>query len=96
MKKFDLLTDFLDVIHKDPKISITHIGLYASLLGLWKKANFPERFEVYSHQVMPIAKISSSATYHKCIRELCAYGYIIYSPSFKKNQGSRIGFPDLI
>lgn len=31
---------------------------------------------------MELAKISSTVTYHKCLRGLHAYGYINYRPSY--------------
>jgi len=43
---------------------------------------------------MKIAKISSAMTYHKCVKDLNAYGYIRYEPSFNKNRGSKIYFPE--
>jgi len=33
-------------------------------------------------------------TYHKCVKDLNAYGYIRYEPSFNKNKGSKIYFPE--
>ena len=37
---------------------------------------------------MGISKISSYATYHKCIKQLHNYGYIRYSPSYNPMRGS--------
>jgi len=31
---------------------------------------------------MPMAKISSRATYHKCMNDLVAFGYVRYIPSY--------------
>jgi hypothetical protein len=31
---------------------------------------------------MVMAKISSRATYHKCLNDLVAFGYLSYMPSF--------------
>lgn len=87
------LSDFFSAIKKDPRISITHIGIYAALLQYWKEQNYTNPVQVFSYQIMRIAKISASATYHKSIRDLSEYGYIKYEPSFKRNQGSKIYFP---
>ncbi len=86
------LSDFFLAIEKDPRISITHIGIYAALLQYWKEQNYINPVQVFSYQIMRIAKISASATYHKSIRDLNDFGYIKYEPSFKRNQGSRIYF----
>lgn len=86
------LSDFFIAIEKDPRISITHIGIYAALLQYWKEQDFTNPVQVFSYQIMRIAKISASATYHKSIRDLSDYGYIKYEPSFKRNKGSKVYF----
>lgn len=86
------LSDFFIAIERDPRISITHIGIYAALLQYWKEHQYANPIQVFSYEIMHIAKISASATYHKSIRDLSEYGYIKYEPSFKRNQGSRIYF----
>lgn len=39
---------------------------------------------------MSLSHIRSIATYHKVIKELHAFGYIIYKPSFHPRKGSTI------
>jgi hypothetical protein len=92
MEALQPLSDFFTAIEKDPRISITHIGIYAALLQYWKQHQYANPIHVYSYQIMRIAKISASATYHKSIRDLSAFGYIRYEPSFKRNQGSKVYF----
>lgn len=92
METLKPLSDFFSAIEKDYRISITHIGIYAALLQFWNDKGFINPIEAFSYEIMPIAKISGSSTYHKCVRELSEYGYIRYEPSFKKNQGSKIYF----
>lgn len=84
------LSDFFAAIERDPRISVTHIGIYAALLQHWKTHACTDPVQAFSHQIMRIAKISAPATYHKCIRDLDAFGYIRYEPSFKRNQASKI------
>ena len=86
------LSDFFTAIERDPRISITHIGIYAALLQYWQEHNFENPIYAFSHEIMRIAKISASATYHKSIRDLSAFGYIKYEPSFKRNRGSKVYF----
>jgi hypothetical protein len=90
------LSDFFRAIETDPRISITHIGIYAALLQYWKEHQYINPVQVFSYEIMRIAKISASATYHKTVRDLHAYGYIKYEPSFKRNQGSKIYFPVIV
>lgn len=84
------LSDFFSAINKDGRISITHIGIYAALLQRWKEQEFAIPMMAFSSEIMALAKISSSATYYKCIRELNEFGYIRYEPSFNRNLGSNI------
>jgi hypothetical protein len=86
------LSDFFAAIEKDPRISITHIGIYAALLQYWKEQNYKNPIQVFSYQIMRIAKVSASSTYHKTIRDLSNFGYILYEPSFRRNQGSKVHF----
>jgi len=93
METLSPLSHFFTAIENDYRISITHIGIYAALLQFRVAKGFINPIQVFSFEIMHIAKISAPYTYHKCIRELSEYGYIRYEPSFKKNQGSRIYFP---
>jgi len=93
MSELNYLTAFFMTISRDPRISITHIGIYAALLQYWQVHNFQNPIYAYSHEIMPIAKISGNATYYKVMKDLSDFGYIRYEPSYKRNQGSRIQFP---
>lgn len=90
MEALKPLSDFFLAIENDCRISITHIGIYAALLQYWKEHQYANPFQVFSYEIMEKAKISASTTYHKCIRDLSDYGYIIYTPSYKRNQGSKV------
>lgn len=87
---FKPLSGFFEAIRKDGRISITHIGIYASLVQYWQEHDFQNPMQAYAHEVMVLAKISASTTYHRCIRDLHDFGYVRYEPSFKRNQRSRI------
>ena len=90
MEQLQPLSDFFNAIAGDPRISITHIGIYAALLQYWKEHGFQNPVHAFSYEIMQIAKISASTTYHKCVKDLNDYGYIRYVPSFKRNQGSKV------
>jgi hypothetical protein len=90
MEALEPLSDFFFAIENDYRISITHIGIYAALLQYWKEHKYANPIQVFSYDIMVKAKISASATYHKCIRDLSDYGYIKYEPSYKRNQGSKV------
>ena len=90
MDQLKTLSDFLIAVANDPRISITHIGIYVALFEYWKEHNFQNPFHAFSHEIMRIAKISSSGTYHKIIHDLHSYCYIRYEPSYKHNRGSKV------
>jgi len=85
-------TDFFAAIDKDYRISTTHIGIYAALLQFWITKGFVLPVRAYRYEIMDIAKISAPYTYHRCMKELSDYGYIVYLPTRKKNQRSTIYF----
>jgi hypothetical protein len=93
MAALNALSDFFDAIEKDARINSTHIGIYAALLQYWNRQGCPNRLEVFSHELIALAKLSSRDTYFKYIRELSEYGYIRYERSFNRNVRSRIYFP---
>ena len=66
MEPLKPLSDFFNAIAGDPRISITHIGIYAALLQYWKEHHFENPVYVFSYEIMQIARISASATYYKC------------------------------
>ena len=90
MEQLPYLSGFFLAIENDPRISITHIGIYAALLQYWSQNQYANPLQAFSYEIMKIAKISAKRTYHKTIRELSEYGYLKYQPSFKRNQGSRV------
>jgi hypothetical protein len=90
MEQLISLSEFFAAIENDPRISTTHIGIYAALLQYWKKHNYNNPVHAYSHEIMQLARISTRATYNKVIKDLNGHGYIKYEPSFKRNQGSKL------
>jgi hypothetical protein len=90
MSELKLLSDFFTAIENDPRINTTHISLYMALLQFWTLHNSSNPVSIFSHEVMQLCKISGSATYHKCIKELNDYGYIKYIPSYYRNKRSLV------
>lgn len=87
------ISAFFDKASGDPRVGIAHIGLYATLLQMLLEQDFQQPITAYGASIMQKAKISSSATYHKLIRDLADFGYILYKPSFYKARASKIYLP---
>jgi len=92
MEQLNPLNEFFKAIEKDHRISITHIGIFAALLQFRIEKDFINPIKVYRNEIMPIAKITGPVTYHRCLRDLNAYGYINYIPKKNRNQRSIIYF----
>jgi hypothetical protein len=76
------LTGFYEAIQDDPRIGSTHISLYMALFQLYNLNGFRNPINICRKKVMEVAKISGTATFHKCIKDLHELGYIQYLPSY--------------
>ena len=65
---------------KDNRLNPTHISLYIALFQLWNSNFFRQEFYINREEVMQYAKIGSKSTYHRCIKELSHWNYILYIP----------------
>lgn len=84
------LTGFFDKVAKDRALNPTHVSLYMSLFQFWNYNRFKNPISISRDEVMRISKISSKATYHKCLKMLHAQGYIKYEPSYNPFRGSHV------
>lgn len=84
------LSGFFDRIIQDRDLNPTHISLYIALFQFWNINRFQNPISITRDEVMLISKISSKATYHKCMRELNDKDYLKYEPSFNPYKGSMV------
>lgn len=84
------LTGFFDKVAKDKMLNPTHVSLYIALFQFWNINRFRNPISISRDEIMRISKISSMATYHKCLKNLHALGYIKYEPSFNPYKGSHV------
>lgn len=89
------ISEFLKAIQDDNRISPIHISLFMAIIQLWVKSDYENPVVVYGQELMQLAKIYSLTTYHRSIRELNEFGYIIYNPSCNRFLGSAIYFSKL-
>ena len=95
MKRSKNIIRFFERVIEDDRLNPSHISMYVSLFQLWSSNHFQNSFRISREEVMKLSKIKSIATYHKCIRELCDAGFIIYLPSYDSYKGSLIEIVDL-
>lgn len=86
------LSRFYEKAQLDPSLSPTQISLFMALFQAWNKARFANSIQITRDEIMSISKISSKATYHKCMTYLHSNHYIYYTPSFNPYKGSKIAF----
>lgn len=84
------LNGVFEQFSKDNRLNPTHISLYIALFQLWNNSFFKSEFHINREEVMAYSKIGSKSTYHRCIKELSYWKYILYTPSHNPFKGSRI------
>lgn len=84
------LTGFFDKVVQENTLNPTHISLYIALFQCWNCNRFRNPISINRDEIMQISKISSKATYHKCLKNLHTLGYINYQPSFNPFRGSHV------
>ena len=84
------LTGFFDKVATDNVLNPTHVSLYIAIFQFWNISRFRNPISISREELMRISKISSLATYHKCMKNLDANGYIKYEPSFNPYKGSQV------
>ena len=84
------LTGFFEKVAIDKTLNPTHVSLYMSLFQFWNCNRFKNPISISRDEVMRISKISSKATYHKCLKNLHSLGYINYEPSYNPFKGSHV------
>ena len=84
------LTGFFERVIIEKTLNPTHISLYMALFQFWNCNRFRNPISISRDEVMRISKISSKATYHKCLKNLHALRYIDYQPSYNPFKGSHV------
>ena len=90
MNYIKLLAGFFEMIAKDDRLNPTHVSMYMAIFQFWNINHFQNPISISRNQVMQVSKIASTATYHKCMKELNEYGYLEYLPSFNPYKGSLV------
>lgn len=89
------LTGFFNSIAIEKTLNPTHISLYITIFQCWNVNRFKNPFTITREDMMRGSKIASTATYHKCIKDLQRLGYLDYNPSFNPYAGTSITIHNL-
>lgn len=90
MEHIEEFQKLYDILKNDKRIRTVHISLYMGFFFLWSLKDYKNPIPFSRKKMMNITKINSSATYHKCIKDLTAYGYIHYFPTYHPVNGSLV------
>ena len=84
------LTGFFEKVAVEKTLNPTHVSLYIALFQFWNCNRFKNPISISRDEVMRISKISSKATYHKCLKNLHSLGFIEYLPTFNPHSSSNV------
>ncbi|MBA4145962.1 MAG: hypothetical protein C0523_09380 [Cytophaga sp.] len=90
MNKLKLLTDFINRVVTDKRLTTSHLSLSIALCHTWIDSGFNESYQISRRQIMHLSHIHSIATYHKVIKDLQKFAYLKYSPSYHPIKGSSV------
>jgi hypothetical protein len=76
--------------YADKRLNTTHVSLYMALFQFWNLNRFREDFYIDRQEVMELSKIGSTATYHRCLKQMDSWNYLKYFPSHNPYKGSKI------
>lgn len=76
----DILKRFLNSVAENPKILASHISLFSAILCCRKCGS--DTFIVSRRRLMELSKLRSTATYHKCLKDLIQSDFLEYKPSY--------------
>lgn len=88
MEGYQQLFPFINQIISDSRLRPTHIALTLALCQAWITSRCQHDYYVSRRKLMGASRIHSKATYHKILRELQAFGYVKYHPSYHPLNGS--------
>ncbi|WP_106524043.1 hypothetical protein [Taibaiella chishuiensis] len=81
MEALKVLNDFLRAIKDDSRVDPILVSVFIALFQTWLEEGCKNPFVISCPDIMPLAKISGKATYHRAMSALSSYGYIRYEPS---------------
>ncbi len=86
------LSGYFERVAAEGRFYPTHISLIMALF-YYSNIDEPEMpFQASRPKLMRFSRIKSIATYHKNIKDLVDFGYIIYNPSWHPHMGSQVRF----
>jgi len=95
----DFIVKFFQRAAEDPVIGPSHIALYLAILKEWISSGNPCCVRLYYNSLMKRAKIGSTSTFSKLLRDLREGNYVHFEPSYNHSQPSKfqiLAFPQKV
>ena len=86
------LAGYIKRITADSRVNTSHLSIYMALLTCWQNQNCHGEFTISRKEIMRLSKIAGISTYHRCMKQMIEYGYVIYQPEYDSYKGSRVSF----
>jgi hypothetical protein len=77
-------------LSNDARITVWHLSIYIAIFLRWREKGCNNWVRITRKEIMKSAHIGSTATYHKCLKQLKDFGYFDYFPSYDPSLGSQI------
>jgi len=81
---------YLSIIEKDSRITVWHLALLIAIFRLGHRQDQHHIIRVSRSNLMALSHINTLPTYYKYFKELQAFGYIKYTPSYDPRYRSEI------
>jgi hypothetical protein len=86
---------FFAQARQDKRLHANHVSLYMSLFHVWNQHRFQNPFPILREEVVSFCHIGSPNTYTQCLKDLAAFGYILYQKGGLRGASSQISFLQL-
>jgi hypothetical protein len=90
MEREEQISGFINSLVLDVRLRPIHIALSTALCHAWIASQFQQPYSVSRSQLMQACRIHSKATYHKTLRDLQAFGFVEYHPSYHPVKASSV------
>jgi len=81
---------FLNQLESDDRLTPYHHSILMALWIQYKSNHFIIPFPITRKKTLLFSRVNSIATYHKCMKDLEYFGFIVYLPSYNPKLGSQI------
>ncbi len=94
MDRLQQLTRYINRMVSDTRLKPVHLSLSLAVCQGWIANQFQHPHRISRRLMMKASRIRSKTTYHKALKDLQAFGYLEYFPSYHPHKASTVVIPD--